>query len=121
MLHHQLPHTIYVLALHNNKYYVGQSKNVYRTLRYHFNYWVDNELLSSEWVKKYTPYRIEKLVRNCQPHELDYYTVHYMKQYGIDNVRGGTYSRIKLSLADRMIIEREMRTEGENARQIMYI
>jgi len=117
MSFHNSPYTIYILALHNNKYYVGQSTNMYRTLKDHFNH----DKNAPEWVAKHVPYRIEKLVRNCQPHDLEYYIIYCMNKYGIDNVRGGIYNQIELNCTDRLYIEQEIKKERLLARQIIYL
>ena len=84
---------IYVLRLEQNKFYVGMSKrNIERI-------WEHIEGKGAAWTKKYPP---------CEGHEILYFeeglnpsdenrkTIEMMKQFGIHNVRGGDYCRVKL-------------------------
>jgi hypothetical protein len=88
---------IYALKLEDNKYYIGYSKNNHTCdirLMNHFN---EN---GSKWTKKYKPISvIEKI--NGDMFDEEKYTLLYMDKYGIDNVRGGSYSQIILSQNDK--------------------
>jgi hypothetical protein len=81
---------IYVLKLEAGKYYIGKTSNPKFRLENHFN---NN---GSEWTKLYKPLEILELIPNCDDYDEDKYTKIYMDKYGIDNVRGGTYTTIKL-------------------------
>lgn len=81
---------IYILSLMNNKYYVGKTNNPNFRLDNHFN---SN---GSFWTKKYKPIKLLELIPNCDDYDEDKYTKIYMDKYGINNVRGGTYTTIKL-------------------------
>jgi cellular nucleic acid-binding protein len=81
---------IYILELENKKYYVGKTTNPNFRIDSHFN---SN---GSAWTKKYKPIRLYQLIPDCDDYDEDKYTKIYMDKYGIDNVRGGTYSQINL-------------------------
>jgi hypothetical protein len=89
---------IYVFLLSNNKYYVGKSKTPTIRIEEHFT---GN---GSEWTKKYLPIKIIELIPNCDNYDEDKYVLKYMEIYGIDNVRGGSFSQINLTLANRSTI-----------------
>ena len=74
---------IYVLKLKYNKYYVGKTNNPRFRLDDHFS---NN---GSSWTKKYKE---------------DKWTIKYMKKYGIDNVRGGSFNTIKLNKSKTEVI-----------------
>jgi|TARA_Y100000389_G_scaffold133164_1_gene130639 hypothetical protein len=80
---------IYVLKLQNAKYYVGKTLNPYFRIETHFN----SE--GSEWTKLYKPVKILEIIKG-DDYDEDKYTKIYMDKYGIDNVRGGSYTSIKL-------------------------
>ena len=50
----------------------------------------------SQWTKKYKPIEIYSLIPNCDDYDEDKYTKKMMDKFGIDNVRGGSFSMIKL-------------------------
>ena len=77
---------IYVLQLQNNKYYVGKTITPHSRIEAHFT---NN---GSEWTKLYNPIKLIELVPNCDDYDEDKYTYKYMDKFGIDNVRGGSYS-----------------------------
>jgi predicted GIY-YIG superfamily endonuclease len=82
---------IYILKLENNKYYVGKTNNIELRLNNHFNY------NGSFWTKKYKPQEIVEIIKNCDEFDEDKYTIKMMKKYGIENVRGGSFCKFKLS------------------------
>lgn len=82
---------IYILLLELNKYYIGKTNNPDIRLDSHFN---SN---GSEWTKIYKPIKVYELISNCDSYDEDKYTLKYMEKEGIDNVRGGSFSQIKLS------------------------
>lgn len=91
---------IYVLQLENNKYYVGKSNNPLKRLTDHIN---SN---GSAWTNKYKPLDVIEVIPNCDPFDEDKYTIKYMEQYGINNVRGGSFCRIKLSQESKATIKK---------------
>ena len=82
--------TIYVLELESNKYYIGKSNNHDIRINDH-----DNGI-GSEWTKKYKPIKIKEIIHNCDMFDEQKYTKKYMYEYGIENVRGGSYVQINL-------------------------
>lgn len=82
--------TIYCLELQNGKYYVGRS--VYKEFRIARHY----RGAGSQWTMKYPVKKLKWTKDNCCPYDEHKYTILMMEQYGIDNVRGASYSRIQL-------------------------
>jgi predicted GIY-YIG superfamily endonuclease len=82
---------IYILLLELNKYYIGKTNYPDIRLDSHFN---SN---GSEWTKIYKPIKVYELISDCDSYDEDKYTLKYMEKEGIDNVRGGSFSQIKLS------------------------
>ena len=95
--------TIYILELKNNKYYIGKSNNVEKRFKDHMNG------TGSTWTKLHKPIKILKEIPNCNNFDEDKYTKEYMSKYGINNVRGGTYTQIKLDNNTIKLLEKEMR------------
>jgi cellular nucleic acid-binding protein len=82
---------IYVLLLENSKYYIGKTSNPKFRIENHF----DNN--GAEWTKMHKPIKVLKIIPNCDNYDEDKYTLKYMDKYGIDNVRGGSYTSIILN------------------------
>ena len=74
-----------------NKYYIGKTYNPDIRIDSHF---ISN---GSEWTKIYKPIKVYELISDCDSYDEDKYTLKYMEKQGIDNVRGGSFSQIKLS------------------------
>ena len=94
--------SIYILKLQTNKYYIGKSHNTKIRINDHIS---EN---GADWTKKYLPIKILKIINDCDDFDEDKYTLKYMKKYGIDNVRGGSFCQLNLSegcikLLNRMI------------------
>ena len=98
---------VYVLKLENDKYYVGMTKHPDVRLNDHFN----NR--GSAWTKKYRPISIIEVIPNCDEFDEDKYTIKYMATYGLNNVRGGSFSQIVLSIQCTNVINR-MITHSQN-------
>lgn len=83
--------TIYVLKCKNDKYYVGKTeKNINDRFLEH------QSGKGSEWTNKYEPLQIIEFFKNSDSYDEDTTTKKYMQIYGIENVRGGSYSQINL-------------------------
>jgi cellular nucleic acid-binding protein len=52
---------------------------------------------------------LEKTIENVSPFEEDKITKEYMLKYGIENVRGGTYTQIELTESQIKLINNELR------------
>ncbi len=96
--------SIYILKCEDGKYYVGKTyqKNPYHRIQDHFN---GN---GSSWTQKYKPLEVMSVIANCDDEDEDKHTKILMKKYGISNVRGGTYCRIKLRPDEYRFISREL-------------
>lgn len=89
---------IYVLQLKQNKFYVGKTENPDDRLKCH------NSGSGCAWTKKYKPIKTLELFEGDKYDE-DKYVYKYMDKYGIDNVRGGSYSKVKLTEVQRSSLE----------------
>lgn len=93
---------IYILKLQDNNYYVGKAKDVNKRFQQHIS---GN---GSSWTKKYKPIEIVKVINNCSPFEEDKQVKELMSLYGIDKVRGGSYSKIELTSEEKEILQKEI-------------
>jgi predicted GIY-YIG superfamily endonuclease len=93
---------IYILELENNKYYVGKSYNPTKRFYEHLRGY------GSTWTQLYRPLRIIQVFENVSHFDEDKYTKEYMAIYGIENVRGGSYTSVKLSAAEYDILLKEI-------------
>ncbi len=93
---------IYVLKLKYGKYYIGKTNNPKFRLESHFN---SN---GSLWTRKYKPLQVIELISNCDEFDEDKHTKRYMKKYGIENVRGGSYVQLELDEKTEYFLEKEL-------------
>jgi predicted GIY-YIG superfamily endonuclease len=94
---------IYILKLREGKYYIGKTKNVEKRFNEHIT---GN---GSGWTKKYKPISLIKSVVSTSYFDEDKYVKEYMAKYGIENVRGGTYSNIDLDANCISVLQKEIR------------
>ncbi len=102
--------TIYVLELQSSKYYIGKTNNVNKRFSEHMN---DN---NCAFTTKYKPIKIIDTFTTNDPLDEDKITKKYMMKYGIEHVRGGSYT--KLELDDWMI--KSLNHEFISANDICY-
>jgi predicted GIY-YIG superfamily endonuclease len=94
---------IYILKLKEKKYYIGKTKNIEKRWNDHIT---GN---GSGWTKKYKPISLITTVLSTSYFDEDKYVKEYMSKYGIENVRGGTYSNIELDDNCKSVLEKEIR------------
>ena len=102
---------IYILRLEQDKYYIGKSecktrKGVENRINHHFN----QTEKASAWCRKYKPVEIIEIKENQIVEDEDKWTKVYMRKYGIENVRGGKYVRVKLPQRDILALNAEIDT-----------
>jgi hypothetical protein len=84
--------TVYILKCKDNCYYIGKTTGSYFKD-------IDNHFKGNgcEWTQLHKPIRLELLRHFCEETDDDFYTRLFVTKYGIDKVRGGSYSQVKLS------------------------
>ncbi len=94
---------VYILQLSNGKYYVGKSTLPKARILDHFRGH------GSAWTRQYPPISVLRVIKDCGDFDEDKVTKETMQEYGIDNVRGGSYPQLVLDSAARAFLERELR------------
>jgi predicted GIY-YIG superfamily endonuclease len=94
---------IYVLRLEGGKFYVGKSDDILSRYQQHLNG------VGSAWTRKYRPISLEKTINKASPFDEDKITKEYMSKYGIDNVRGGSYTQLELADTQKGSLTSEIR------------
>jgi hypothetical protein len=97
---------IYTLQLNQGKYYVGKTSNPNFRIKSHFN----SE--GSEWTKIYKPKKLLELIEG-DDYDEDKYTKMYMDKYGINNVRGGSYTSIILDKDTKKLLEKNSNSTND--------
>jgi cellular nucleic acid-binding protein len=93
---------IYILKLSNGKWYIGKTTNLDRRVDEHIN---GN---GAEWCKIHPMIGVEESYPDSDDFDEDKYVKKYMSLYGIDNVRGGSYSQINLSIEQQNLLKSEI-------------
>lgn len=92
---------VYALELENQKWYVGASSDVDKRFTTHTNGH------GAVWTKKYKPLNIHAVFENEAE---DSIVIKYMAMYGIDNVRGGSFSSCVLQHYEQSVIQKMIST-----------
>ena len=106
MVYFQMVLSIYILKLVEDKWYIGKT---YKKVKERFQEHLDGK--GSSWTNKYKPIKVHNIVNTCGPNEgAEYWqenalTLEYMEEYGIENVRGGTYTNVELYPQQRYYLE----------------
>lgn len=99
--------TIYLSKLRHSKYYIGKTRDLKARIEDHIN---SN---ASEWTKRHQHIEILETYDNCDSFDEDKYTLKAMQKYGIENVRGGSFSQIKLDKDTIKHINKMLRGAGD--------
>ena len=103
---------IYILKLKDDKYYIGKSRNkrtLHNRLRNHFNRG------GAVWTKRHKPIEVDKIINIIDEKYIeDRIVFEYMNTYGIENVRGGSFCKVKLSIEEIKVIKRIINTEEDS-------
>ena len=89
--------SIYILKLKGDKYYIGRSKKttikgVEGRIKQHY----DGGTMAAAWCNKHHPIETVDIKYDMDKWDENKWTKIYMEKYGIENVRGGDYTRVKL-------------------------
>ena len=98
---------IYVLKLDQDKYYVGRTRSLQNRIDAHFQH------RGAEWTKMHPPIQVVKIIEDAEAFEEDKQVLQLMEQHGIENVRGGSFSRIKLDQASLIVLDRMLLGEQD--------
>ncbi|KAI3656241.1 hypothetical protein MP638_006762, partial [Amoeboaphelidium occidentale] len=80
-------YTIYVLECKQGKFYVGKTTKPVETR------FAEHLADPTGWTSLYEPLRIAETFHRQESDFEDYITKKYMRKYGIENVRGGSYTQ----------------------------
>jgi hypothetical protein len=97
--------TVYILKCLDNKYYIGKTN---RPVSERVNEHACGN--GCDWTRFFPPISIDKIIHNVDEFDEDKYTKMYMKKYGIENVRGGSYTSIQLQHYKILALEDELST-----------
>lgn len=92
---------IYCLALEDNKYYIETSKSISTRLSLH------RSRTACAWTSRHTVIDVVEIISANYTSENDV-VERYMALYGVDNVRGGSYSSVKLRDRDYKYLRRKI-------------
>ena len=99
---------IYALELQTGKYYIGKtSRDVSARFEEHKR---EN---GSEWTSVYKPVKIIEQYKSDRQFEEDTMTKKYMMRYGIENVRGGSYTKLELEEWQIKALQQEFKSVSD--------
>lgn len=98
---------IYVLLCESNRYYIGKTNRFIERIEEHFT---NN---GSYWTKKYKPLKVIETIETDDKMDEDKYTKKYMLLYGVENVRGGSYTQIVLPEYKLLTLKDELCTMND--------
>ncbi len=96
--------SVYILKLENDKYYIGKTNDIKKRLKEHISQ------KASNWTTKHKIISVEKIIENVDSFDEDKYVKEYMSKYGIDNVRGGSYTTEKLDYEQKKLLQKEIKS-----------
>jgi predicted GIY-YIG superfamily endonuclease len=99
---------LYILLCEGERYYIGKTdRPLENRIEEHFS------KNGSYWTKKYKPLSVVEVIENVDDLDEDKYTKKYMSIYGINKVRGGTYSEITLPKYKKKCLMDELCTKDD--------
>lgn len=95
---------IYVLELTGGKYYVGKTNHTLQRFNQH------NSGSGAKWTQKYKVIDLHAYHKDMKDSDENRITIQMMKQYGVRNVRGGSWTKVNMS--DKEISNLESKIKG---------
>jgi cellular nucleic acid-binding protein len=95
--------SLYVFELTGGKYYVGKTKDLSRRYQEHVTG------CGSTWTATHKPIKMIEVRPLRGEHDENNTTKDYMKKYGIENVRGGSYTSIDIPSSVHSLLQTEIR------------
>lgn len=96
---------VYVLRLRHHKWYVGTSKQPDARLRAHMSG------TGAHFTKQFKPtgdFALKRLAVGTPGHDENRVVLELMTRYGVDNVRGGIYSKLTLEPDELALLQRQL-------------
>jgi cellular nucleic acid-binding protein len=93
--------SLYVLKLEKGKWYIGKSADIMKRYQQHLTG------SGSAWTSKYPPKSLVESRPITSTHDENNVTKDYMKKYGVENVRGGSYTQVVLDDSTISVLENE--------------
>jgi hypothetical protein len=90
--------SIFLLELEHGKFYVGASSDPVKTLE------ECREGLGPVWTRIHRPLRLQEVIRMAPVSDVDQHVRRWMLQYGVENVRGGSWSEVRLTDKERQAL-----------------
>jgi len=93
---------IYILALQGQKFYIGKTAGILEQI-------IQQHIAGNggEWTQKHKPTNLVNSFKSNSSFDEDNVTKEYMIKYGIDNVRGGSYTSVVLDEWQVKSLQRE--------------
>ncbi len=104
---------VYILELESNKYYIGRTVDPEYSLAKFItgpgSININNIDCTLIWYIKYKPIRMREIISGCDMFDENKYVLKYMSIFGIDNVRGGSFSSIILKDSEYILISKMLK------------
>lgn len=94
---------VYILELENDKFYVGRTSCLKQRLADHV------KGVGSVWTQLHKPQKVLKVFETRNPFFEDMIVLSFMKRYGRENVRGGSFSMMEFGNNMNLMISTLMR------------
>ena len=94
------PVSIFLLELEHGKFYAGSHSDPEKVME------ECREGLGPIWTQIHRPVRMREVIRMAPLRDVDTRVRQWMLQYGVDNVRGGSWADVRLSDKDRQTLSR---------------
>lgn len=90
----------YLIALSDYKYYVMLSENLNLMIS-------DISVIKiCDWLLCYRPLYIKEIIKYNAKYTVDDHVIYFMQQYGQNNVRGGTFINVILSISEKNLLNK---------------
>ena len=103
---------IYILELEGGNYYVGKTDHTFQRFNQHW------QGLGAKWTQKHKPVDLYAFHKDRKDSDENKFTLAMMRNFGVENVRGGSWTRVEMSQGEIRRLESRLHKRRRRRKEL---